>query len=180
MIKMFRKIELVRYEVDEAMMGTEWDSEKYSLEEFCEILQKVAEEQCLFFEIIPITDSWNGATHKYDDPEYSLWSREHLGVFPRYEYAWDWIDWELALERYYQKYDENLLGEISDDDLTEIPEKLRMAIITKRDNPEKFTRGMYQNIYHNLIRKNPEDFDKIAKKYTQKSKLSRIFHQIEI
>ncbi len=177
---MFRKIELVRYEVDEAMMGSDWDSEKYSLEDFCKILQEITEEQCLFFEIIPITDSWNGATHDYDDSEYSMWSYEHLGVFPRYEYAWDWIDWEEAINQYFEKFDRDLLNQISNDDLTEIPEKLRNAIITKRDNPDQFTKEMYQNIYHNLIRKNADDFEKIAKKYTQKSKLSRIFQQIEI
>lgn len=177
---MYKKIELVEYEVDEAMLGSEWDSEKYSLEDFCVVLQEIAEEQCLFFKIVPITNSVNGANHNYEDADYSLWSYRHLGVFPRYEYAWDWIDWNLAIDRYFEKYERELLEQISDEDLTEIPEKLRDAIITKRDDPESFTREMYQNIYHNLIRKNPEDFDKIAKKYIQKSKLSRIFHQIEI
>lgn len=178
---MMRKIRLVDYEVDEAMLGSEWDSEKYSLEGFCEILQKLCEEKCLFFEIIPITDSWNGASiGNYEDADYSLWSHKHLGGhFWDFDNCWDNIPWSEAIDRYFEEFDRELLNQISDDDLTEIPEKLRDAIQIKRDSPEKFTREMYQNVYHNLSRKDPEKFEKLSKKFSQKSKLSRIFQQIE-
>jgi hypothetical protein len=172
------KINLIDYEVDEAMLGPEWSEDKYSLEDFCEILQELCEEKCLFFNIVAITDSYNGATHRFDDADYSLWSHEHLGIFPHYNYGYDKIPWETAVEKYLENWEREKLSTISNDDLTEIPEKLREAIITKRDNPTQFTKQMYQNIYHNLIRKNADKFEKLSKKYAQKSKLCRIFNQI--
>ncbi len=168
------KIELIRYEVDEAMLGSDFDSEKYNLKDFCETLQKLCEEQCLFFKIIPILDSYNGASHNYGyfGINYDNWS-------PHWNKSEDIPFWD-AYEQYINDYEQDLLNQISEDDLTEIPEKLREAIITKRDKPEDFTKEMYQNIYHNLIHKDVEKFDKFSKKYAQKTKLSRIFNQIDI
>jgi len=170
--------DLIRYEVDEAMLGGEWDSDKYSLSDFCYVLQKLCEERCLFFEIIPIRDSWNGANHLYEDPDYSSWRMDYLGDGPRYEYGYDMIPWMDALERYFEEYERGLLSQITDEDLTEVPEKLREAIITKRDHPGDFTREHYQNIYHNLLHKDVAKFEKMSKKYSQKAKLARILQEM--
>ncbi|KKM17671.1 hypothetical protein LCGC14_1673390 [marine sediment metagenome] len=39
----------------------------------------------------------------------------------------------------------------------------------------RLSNKQYQNIFHNLIKKNADDFDKIALKYNNKAKLSRFF-----
>ena len=95
-----RKIDVIDYEVDQAMLGSDWDDEIDDFDLFCDILQHEIKKKCLFFNVVSITDSWNGATHKYEDPEYDTWRYEHLGDFPRYEFIWDEIPWEEALDMY--------------------------------------------------------------------------------
>lgn len=172
--------DLIPFEVDESMLGSEWDSERWSLEDFCETLQAVLNEQCYFFEVIPIKDSWNGADNHYDDPTYSIWRIDHGLGDSRFD-AYDCADqWEEAIERYFTNWESSLLKSIKDEDLTELPDGLRDAIITKRDHPENFTTKMYHNIYHNLLRKSAHHFAKIGKKYEQKAKTARIFQKIYI
>lgn len=50
-----------RYEVDEAMMGDRWKGSADALKAFCSRLQdRVGDE----VEIVPITDSYNGANNE--------------------------------------------------------------------------------------------------------------------
>ena len=65
--------------------------------------------------------------------------------------------------------------EITEKDITRIPEKLQIAVKTYFQDHENFTKEMRDNIYHNLFRKDPEKFERIARKYAQKAKLSKFF-----
>ena len=57
-------IDWPQYQVDEAMLGQEWRGESEGVKEFCEILQDVVGVE---IEIVPITDSCNGANNDDDD-----------------------------------------------------------------------------------------------------------------
>ncbi len=58
------RIEKIKYEVDEAMLGECWNEDGTDeLVDFCSVLQRLCEEKCLFVEISPITSSWNGANN---------------------------------------------------------------------------------------------------------------------
>ena len=93
------KIEKIIYEVDEAMIGGD---EEINLKEFCNVLQTLCDEKCLFIEIKPIMDSYNGANHSSEiDPEYSIWHYEHFGSFPS-NHIFDQIPWQEALEKYFK------------------------------------------------------------------------------
>jgi len=74
-----------RHEIDEASMGSEWDGD---LTTFAEILQEVAGDE---WEIVPITDMWNGAKNRDDDGNV-LDFPEHL--------------WFAALDAHAAKYPE--------------------------------------------------------------------------
>ncbi len=52
-----------------------------------------------------------------------------------------------------------------------IPEKLRKAVFGFIENPKKISTKSYQNIYHNLYKKDAENFEQIAKKYSQKAQV---------
>ena len=56
-------------------------------------------------------------------------------------------------------------------DFSGIPEKLRKAVFDFIENPKGISTKSYQNIYHNLYKKNVESFEQIAKKYSQKAKV---------
>jgi len=89
----------------------------------------------------------------------------------------DFLDvWEKAD----RKLQEKIIKRIRDEDLTELPEKLREAIITKRDAPENFSKEMYQNIFNNILKKGSRFFTKKANEYMQKAKLAKIFEKIAL
>ena len=52
-----------------------------------------------------------------------------------------------------------------------IPEKLRKAVFDFIENPKGINTRSYQNIYHNLYKKDVESFEQIAKKYSQKAQI---------
>jgi len=103
------------------------------------------------------------------DPEMQKYICRYTGdQFLEY---WEKADKEMQKE---------LLEMISNEDLTEIPTELRRAIITKKDAPEKFTKEMYQNIYHNLLDKGSKFFARKQEEYRQKIKLAKIFEKIQL
>lgn len=55
------KTHQTRYELDEAAMGSEWQGD---LDSFTEVLQEVAGDT---WEIVPITDTYNGARNRDED-----------------------------------------------------------------------------------------------------------------
>jgi len=88
---MMRKIELVDYEVDEAMLGEFWNEDGTDdLIDFCNVLQELCKEKCLFFEIIPITDSCNGATNNY----------RRMDTMEQLFYVDELIPWNEAINKY--------------------------------------------------------------------------------
>ncbi|MFX0137746.1 MAG: hypothetical protein ACFFDN_29165 [Candidatus Hodarchaeota archaeon] len=64
---------------------------------------------------------------------------------------------------------------IEESDLDMLPEQLKIAIETYFKKPGEFTKEMYQNIYHNIYRKDVKKLSELAKKYTQKAKLAHFF-----
>jgi len=60
-------------------------------------------------------------------------------------------------------------------DLTHLPEKLREYVEIYFKEPEKFSKEMYQHLYHSFYRKDIEKFNDIRVKYQQKMKLARFF-----
>ncbi len=56
-------------------------------------------------------------------------------------------------------------------EFSSIPEKLRKAVFDFIENPKMLNNRSYQNIYHNLYKKNVENFEQIAKKYSQKAQI---------
>ena len=69
---------------------------------------------------------------------------------------------------------------VEEKDLDEIPEKLKEAILIYFKTPEKLEKKHKENIYHNLLMKKTENFDKIRKKYENKAKLARFFQNTKI
>jgi len=59
------------YEVDGAMMGSDWDRGPEGLRTFCEILQGLVED----IEIVAITDSLNGAGENEVDVPMETWNK---------------------------------------------------------------------------------------------------------
>ena len=55
-------------------------------------------------------------------------------------------------------------------EFSSIPEKLRKAVLDFIENPKKLSTKSYQNIYHNIYKKDVGNFEQIAKKYSQKAK----------
>ena len=58
-------------------------------------------------------------------------------------------------------------------EFSSIPEKLRKAVLDFIENPKRINVKAYQNIYHNLYKKNVENFEQIARKYFQKAQVIR-------
>jgi hypothetical protein len=56
-------------------------------------------------------------------------------------------------------------------EFSSIPEKLRKAVFDFIENPKRLSTKSYQNIYHNLYKKDAECFKQIAKKYNQKAQV---------
>jgi len=56
-------------------------------------------------------------------------------------------------------------------DFSDIPEKLRKAVLDFIEYPKGLSTKSYQNIYYNLYKKNAENFEQIAKKYSQKAQI---------
>jgi lysine/ornithine N-monooxygenase len=56
-------------------------------------------------------------------------------------------------------------------EFSDIPEKLRKAVVDFIENPKGLSTKSYQNIYHNLYKKDVEDLELIAKKYSQKAQV---------
>jgi len=56
-------------------------------------------------------------------------------------------------------------------EFSSIPEKLRKAVLDFIEKPKGLNTRSYQNIYHNLYKKDVESFEQIAKKYYQKAQV---------
>jgi hypothetical protein len=65
-------------------------------------------------------------------------------------------------------------------EISAIPEKLKGATEKYLNNPEKITKEEYQNIYHNLYRKDPKKLRSLANKYFQKAELAKFFRNIDL
>jgi len=87
------KIEKIRYQVDEAMLGDFWDG---NLEDFCKVLQEMCDEQTLFVEIVPITTLWNGARN---DPDV----HDNNGNLVSVEWIFESIPFWEAVDKYYEE-----------------------------------------------------------------------------
>jgi hypothetical protein len=115
---------------------------------------------------------------------YELLENQELIYFDSQLQEYVWCCDESLFMEYWEKADKKiekeLLQQITDDDLTEIPQKLKEAIITKRDNPEQFSKQMYQNVYHNLLKKGTQYFTQKQEEYRQKKKITAIFEKIEV
>lgn len=61
-------------------------------------------------------------------------------------------------------------------ELSEIPEKLRKAVIEFIVDPQRLSVKSYQNIYHNLYKKKSEDFEQIANRYKQKAQVVKFLN----
>jgi hypothetical protein len=66
------------FQVDEAMLGSEWDPDLYSLSDFCAVLQDVVPD-C---EIVCVTGSYNGASNEGRDVVTDAqWTEAHNRYF---------------------------------------------------------------------------------------------------
>ena len=99
--------------------------------------------------------------------------QEYVCIYNEEQFLDIWEKADKEIER-------KMLNKITNEALSEIPEGLRKAIITKRDTPKDFTKEMYQNIYHNLLRKGSKQFEKKALEYKQKAFLAKIFEKISL
>ena len=61
-------------------------------------------------------------------------------------------------------------------DFSTIPEKLRNAVIDFLEHPELLDAKSYQNIYHNLFKKDAEKFEVISRKYHQKAQVIKFLN----
>jgi hypothetical protein len=82
-------------------------------------------------------------------------------------------------------YEQDLLSEdayrkciLETIDLSPLPEKLKMAVKKYLKSPENIDKKQYQNIYHNLYKKDTAYLQALAEKYAQEAKLSRFFKHI--
>lgn len=64
---------------------------------------------------------------------------------------------------------------IEEKDLKEIPDALREAIMHYFKDPDNYEKKDYENIYHNLYRKDTNKFKQLGVKYLNKYKLAVFF-----
>ena len=102
------------------------------------------------------------------------WHNDNDKCWPFAEEGFDTTLMDLIDDYWYQDVISN--SEYRDifyqfNEFSDIPEKLRKAVSDFIENPKGLNTRSYQNIYHNLYKKNVESFEQIAKKYSQKAQV---------